>query len=129
MPSEKRNLLQRLASVHDATPSEKKLLDFFAEGYPQIAFANIAEISTRNGVSKATVTRFVRRLGYENFHVFIRSLRQEVALNFDLPRERHAHEALPLTPARHLKNNFDFGRGRPAAHAGEDRRNGLRRGA
>ncbi len=109
MPSEKRNLLQRLALVHDATPSEKKLLDFFAEGYPQIAFANIAEISARNGVSKATVTRFVRRLGYENFHVFIRSLRHEVALNFDSPKERHAHETLPLTPARHLKGCFDSG--------------------
>lgn len=107
MPSAIKSLLERLSSVHDATPSEKKLLDFFEAGYPQIAFANLAEISARNGVSKATVTRFVRRLGYENFHVFIRSLRQEVAQNFDSPKERHAHEVPSPTPVRHLKNTFE----------------------
>jgi len=109
MEPEKKNLLQRLSSVRETTPSEKKLIEFFEVGYPQIAFSNIAEISARNGISKATVTRFVRRLGYENFHAFIRSLREEVAQNFDSPKERHAQEILPLTPASHLKDHFDAG--------------------
>ncbi|WP_337996787.1 MurR/RpiR family transcriptional regulator [Oleispirillum naphthae] len=107
MSSEKQNLLQRLPLVGAATPSERKLLDYFATQYPHIAFSNLAEISARTGVSKTTVTRFVRRLGYADFHVFIRSLRDEVVQNFDTPGERRTAKA--HVPAGHMETTFATG--------------------
>ena len=89
MKHEPLNLLQRLAGLSHPTGSEKMLMAYFEQNYPKIAFENLERISLSTGLSKATVTRFVRKLGYVNFHDFFHSLRDEVALNFDGgPRER-----------------------------------------
>lgn len=81
-------LLQRLAQLEDLTPSEKKLATLFRHEYPQLAFDNLTDISAKAGVGKATVTRFVQRLGYLNFYEFSKILRDEVAQHMDLPVQR-----------------------------------------
>lgn len=83
------NLLQRLTLLTRPTASEKTLMAYIEQNYPKIAFENLERISLGTNLSKATVTRFVRKLGYANFHDFFQSLRGEVAQNFDGgPRER-----------------------------------------
>ena len=86
--AENEPLLTRLLAVDRLTGHERKLAGWFENSYPHIAFANLEEISAANEVSKATVTRFVRRLGYEDFRAFSRALKEEVAQNFDSPVER-----------------------------------------
>jgi DNA-binding MurR/RpiR family transcriptional regulator len=86
--TENDSLLTRLLAVDRLTRHERKLTDWFENSYPHIAFSNLEEISAANGVSKATVTRFVRRLGYGDFRAFSRALKEEVAQNFDSPVER-----------------------------------------
>ena len=81
-------LLQRLAQLEDLTPSEKKLAALFRREYPQLAFDNLTDISAKASVGKATVTRFVQRLGYLNFYEFSKVLRDEVAQHMDLPVQR-----------------------------------------
>lgn len=81
-------LLQRLAQLEDLTPSEKKLTALFRREYPQLAFDNLTDISAKADVGKATVTRFVQRLGYLNFYEFSKVLRDEVAQHMDLPVKR-----------------------------------------
>ncbi|MDR0577247.1 MAG: MurR/RpiR family transcriptional regulator [Candidatus Accumulibacter sp.] len=81
-------LLIRLLAIEKLTKHERTLADWFENSYPHMAFSNLEEISATNGVSKATVTRFVRRLGYEDFRAFSRALKEEVAQNFDSPVER-----------------------------------------
>ena len=106
------NLLQRLSQLQGLTASESKLAVFFEEHYPAVAFANLAEISERNGLSHATVTRFVRRLGYTNFHSFLRALRDEVAQNFDSPLDRFASRPTQHdspTPHILLQQQFEMG--------------------
>ncbi|MDR2450715.1 MAG: MurR/RpiR family transcriptional regulator [Candidatus Accumulibacter sp.] len=83
-------LLTRLLAVDRLTGHEHTLADYFENAYPHIAFSNLEEISAANGVSKATVTRFVRRLGYGDFRAFSRAVKEEVAQNFDSPVERSA---------------------------------------
>ncbi|MCC8194385.1 MAG: hypothetical protein LIP28_07045, partial [Deltaproteobacteria bacterium] len=78
-------LMQRLAQLQDLTPSEKKLAALFKRDYPQLAFDNLTDIGAKAGVGKATVTRFVQRLGYLNFYEFSKTLRNEVAHHMDLP--------------------------------------------
>lgn len=81
-------LLVRLQKTGKLSESEQKLAVFFENQYPQVAFNNLEDISRLNNVSKATVTRFIRRLGYQNFKSFTRHLQDEVAQNFDSPLER-----------------------------------------
>ena len=81
-------LLTRLLTIDRLTGHERTLADYFENAYPHIAFSNLEEISAANGVSKATVTRFVRRLGYGDFRAFRHALKEEVAQNFDSPAER-----------------------------------------
>jgi DNA-binding MurR/RpiR family transcriptional regulator len=81
-------LMQRLSQVTETTPSEKKLLEIFRREYPQLAFDNITELSAKAGVGKATVTRFVQRLGYMSFYDFSRTLREEVVQHIDAPLQR-----------------------------------------
>ena len=81
-------LMQRLAQLEDMTPSEKKLTALFKRDYPQLAFDNLTDIGAKAGVGKATVTRFVQRLGYSNFYEFSKTLRNEVAYHMDLPVHR-----------------------------------------
>ena len=84
----KPSLMQRLAQLEDMTPSEKKLAALFKHEYPQLAFDNLTDIGAKAGVGKATVTRFVQRLGYLNFYEFSKILRTEVAHHMDLPVRR-----------------------------------------
>ena len=81
-------LLQRLAQLDGLTPSERKLAALFEREYPQLAFDNLTDIGAKAGVGKATVTRFVQRLGYLNFYEFSKTLRNEVAHHMDLPVRR-----------------------------------------
>ena len=81
-------LLQRLAQMDDLTPSEKKLAALFRGEYPHLAFDNLTDIGAKAGVGKATVTRFVQRLGYPNFYDFSKTLRDEVVQHMDSPLYR-----------------------------------------
>ncbi len=94
-------LMQRLAQLDALTPSEKKLAALFQREYPQLAFDNLTGIGAKAGVGKATVTRFVQRLGYLNFYEFSKTLRDEVAHHMDLPLRRlnrMSREAAPANP-------------------------------
>lgn len=84
----KQPLLQRLRQLEDMTPSERKLASLFLRGYPQLAFDNLTDISAKAEVGKATVTRFVQRLGYLNFYEFSKTLREEVMQHMDTPSQR-----------------------------------------
>lgn len=95
-------LMQRLAQLEDLTPSEKKLADLFRKEYPQLAFDNLTDIGAKAEVGKATVTRFVQRLGYISFYDFSRALRDEVVQHMDSPLNRLSRmnrEAPPTPPA------------------------------
>ncbi len=51
---------------------------------------SLAEIAAACGVGKATVSRFVQRLGYENFKTFKEELQDEVYVKAVSPAARHA---------------------------------------
>ena len=108
----KEGLLARLARQDELTASERKLATHFEANYPHIAFANLAELSSRTALSKATVTRFVRRLGYADFHDFMRRLREEVAQNFDSPLDRHKEDEAcgQREPDTLLRRHFESGK-------------------
>jgi len=57
------NLIERIRALKKLTPSEAKIAVFLSRCFPEIVFENVTTISPKSGVSKATVVRFISRLG------------------------------------------------------------------
>lgn len=81
MNSNKANSPSFLASVRDQlphfSPSERRLAELVIDFPGELASYNASEIATMAGVSNATVTRFVRRIGYANYE----AARQQVRVD------------------------------------------------
>lgn len=65
---------EAFAKLH---PTEKKLAAFVLDFPGELASYSASELARLSGVSNATVTRFVRRLGYSNFESARRNVREE----------------------------------------------------
>jgi DNA-binding MurR/RpiR family transcriptional regulator len=70
------------------TPSETRIADYICQQYPEVAFENVTSISQKTGVSKATVVRFIKRLGYDGFAHFHDSLRTDMMEEYASPKQR-----------------------------------------
>jgi len=70
-------LNQRIHALGQLTASEAKLADYFSRNYWNLAFENTTRISENTGVSKATLVRFIAKLGYDGFSDFIEELRKD----------------------------------------------------
>jgi DNA-binding MurR/RpiR family transcriptional regulator len=77
--SRAKKLNQRIRALGQLTPSESKIADYFSRNYWNLVFENTTSISDNTGVSKATVVRFISKLGYDRFSVFIEDLRKDFA--------------------------------------------------
>lgn len=103
-------ILDRLARVPALTASENKLARYLENNFPQAALANLEEMSARNAVSKATVSRFIKRLGFGDYRDFSRALKEEVAGNFDLPLHRVAkRQHADISPGEVLRGHYAMG--------------------
>jgi DNA-binding MurR/RpiR family transcriptional regulator len=71
-------LTQRIRALGKLTPSEAKIADYFSRNYWNLVFENTTSISANTGVSKATVVRFIAKLGYQRFSGFLEDLRKDV---------------------------------------------------
>jgi len=80
-----RKLLERIAHLDRLSASERRLAEMFERDIRQIAFMNLVGIAERAGVGTATVTRFIRKLGYPGFIAFMRALREDMVETFDSP--------------------------------------------
>jgi DNA-binding MurR/RpiR family transcriptional regulator len=73
------SLSLRIRQAHGQLPkAEKQLADLILESPGQMASYSATEISRMAGVSNATVTRLVRRLGYENYEQMRRLAREGI---------------------------------------------------
>jgi len=88
--SEKKNLLQRIKGLEKLTRSEEKIAAFLEQHYPLAAFETITSISDKASVGKATVGRFIKRLGYKNFPEFLNSIQEEMISRLESPIERYS---------------------------------------
>lgn len=73
-----RSFLARVRDVlDDLPPAEKRLGEFICDFPGELASYSASELATLAHVSNATVTRFVRRLGYETYEESRRHAREE----------------------------------------------------
>ncbi|AXE40053.1 MurR/RpiR family transcriptional regulator [Acidipropionibacterium virtanenii] len=100
------DLFARIASLDGLTAADRALAGYFESSFPNLAFQNLEAIATGAGVSVASVTRFVRKLGYEDFKGFSTSIRAEVEANFDRPLQRQ-NQPLPEGPGAELAQHLN----------------------
>ena len=103
-------LYARLGELQTMTPTDAVIAQYFEDSFPHLALENLDEISAATGASTASVTRFVRKLGYASFRDFSRSLREEVAVNFDLPSDRTTNGPIPNEPGAMWRSKMDAAR-------------------
>lgn len=74
---EPRSLEKRIQGQYDELPgSERALADLILEFPGDLLVYSATELSRRGGVSKAAVTRFVKRLGYDDYREMQREVRE-----------------------------------------------------
>lgn len=92
------NIIKQIHSLKKLTPSEIKIADYFSSNESELVFENVTSISQKTGVSKATVVRFISRLGYKKFADFKTALRDRIV---------YKRESLPsryILQKKHLEN-------------------------
>jgi DNA-binding MurR/RpiR family transcriptional regulator len=103
---ENKNLLQRIKGLEKLTRSEEKIAAFLEHHYPLTAFETITSISTKASVGKATVGRFIKRLGYRNFPDFMNSIQDEMISRLESPIERYAKKR--VTDAKQAEDQLEL---------------------
>jgi DNA-binding MurR/RpiR family transcriptional regulator len=78
-----KSLLEKIQKLKTLTPSETKISDYFSRNFADLVFDNVGSISRKSGVSKATVVRFISKLGYGKFSDFHKELREDIQLTHD----------------------------------------------
>lgn len=63
--------------------SHKALVKYIKENINTVAYKSISEIAKENNIGEATVTRFVKRIGFNNFQEFKLSVAKEFYSKFD----------------------------------------------
>lgn len=82
-PMDAKSLLEKIRKIKSLTASEAKIADYFSRNYADLVFDNVSSISRNSEVSKATVVRFIAKLGYGKFSDFHDELRKVVQLTHD----------------------------------------------
>lgn len=78
MTAQASSFLSRVREIFAALhPTEKRLAEFVLDFPGELASYSASELARLAGVSNATVTRFIQRLGYANFEAARRHVREE----------------------------------------------------
>jgi DNA-binding MurR/RpiR family transcriptional regulator len=82
--------------MHELTPSERRVARALLAGPPTIGLESSSRLAERAGVSGPTVSRFVQRLGFENYAAFQQAMRAEIGDRMMSPVEVYRrHHPLP----------------------------------
>lgn len=85
---EKSNILDKLKEQEGLlTKSQKIISQYLIEHYEEVAMMSAVEFGEKVNVSDATISRFVRSIGFANFYEFKNYLREQIK-NFDSPYKR-----------------------------------------
>ena len=86
-------IFDRIRALEHLTPSETKIAQYLDKAYPLLALETVTSISERARVGRATVVRFISRLGYSSFAGFQQSLRKELLLKLESAGALRQHKS------------------------------------
>ena len=83
-------IVERMRRAGPLKGARGRLAEFLEREYAQVPFQSLGEIAHASGVGKATVSRFVQRMGYGDFGELKDQLRDELYVRDVSPVARHA---------------------------------------
>lgn len=83
-------VLRRFSQTDALTASERAVAEFYESSLPGAAFMNLQQVASASGVSTASVSRFARKLGFEDFRDMTASLSTDARLVLERPGDRIA---------------------------------------
>jgi DNA-binding MurR/RpiR family transcriptional regulator len=99
------------AGYRELSPQEQRAADFLRDHLADLAVYNATEVARLSGVSKATLSRLYRRLGFEGAEEVrdhVRALRATgTPLATGTPTDHHAHVEKELANLRAALSGFD----------------------
>lgn len=90
--------------LDDLSQTERRLADFLLDFPGELAGYSASELASLAGVSNATVSRFIRRLGYDSFDEARRQVRQDSEAGAPLLQSAGARSKPSSTIAAHLQH-------------------------
>ena len=81
-------LLDRIQQIKSLTKSEAKIVNFINRAHSRIAFEKVTSIAKKADVGKASVVRFISRLGFQSFKDFQHCVQEEIQDRLEKPIER-----------------------------------------
>jgi DNA-binding MurR/RpiR family transcriptional regulator len=86
------SFFERIREIGRMTPSEVRIAEHMESVYPMVALETVTTICEYANVGRATVVRFVQKLGYESYSQFQRDLHAEILQRLQSsPRESADH--------------------------------------
>ncbi|GHA42294.1 MurR/RpiR family transcriptional regulator [Photobacterium aphoticum] len=74
------------------TDAETRIAQYFMQHYAVLPFAKIDELCKQIGVGKATLGRFLQRLGFSGFIDFKKEVTEDLTQTLTIPIERYEHQ-------------------------------------
>ncbi|MCU0560341.1 MAG: MurR/RpiR family transcriptional regulator [Desulfobacterales bacterium] len=85
--------LERIREIGRMTPSEARIAEHMEDVYPMVALETITTICTCANVGRATVVRFIQKLGYKSYYDFQRDLHSEIIQRLQPPAANAAQRS------------------------------------
>jgi DNA-binding MurR/RpiR family transcriptional regulator len=79
------SFFKRIRDLGRMTPSEARIAEHMEHVYPMVALETITTICECANVGRATVVRFIQKLGYESYSQFQRDLHSEILQRLQPP--------------------------------------------
>ena len=83
MASGELSALSLITSTREFSSSEQRIVDYILEHRDEAPTMTAAQLARRSGTSEATISRFCKRLGFDNYRSFQFSLGRDLTLKHD----------------------------------------------
>ena len=80
------------------TDAETRIAQYFMQHYAVLPFAKIDDLCKQIGVGKATLGRFLQRLGFSGFIEFKKNVTEDLTQTLTIPIERYEHQNTDANP-------------------------------
>lgn len=84
----KQDFIDSVNSMDSLTPTDKIIVSYFIQHYTMLPFAKIDELCKQIGVGKATLGRFLQRLGFSGFIDFKKRVSDDLVQVLSTPIDR-----------------------------------------
>jgi DNA-binding MurR/RpiR family transcriptional regulator len=93
------SFFERIRRIGRMTPSEARIAEHLEHVYPVVALETVTSICQCASVGRATVVRFIQKLGYESYSQFQRDLQTEILQRLQSPLDKLSERRPPSAAA------------------------------